>query len=675
MSTVISSQSVEQDSEQDLRRQDSTHSVFRCLFPSSSDDSQNTDDSQPPLSDVEDDQNAMPAPAVVSNLAAKSPSAEPSTPAESVESDSTPAVPAAVPTPVAPAPVSASATPDDTPVVLYDPAQPSIASPPVNPDTTTPARPANVSPPVDSDATTPAQPADVSPPVDSDATTPAQPADVSPPVDSDATTPAEGADVSLPVDSPSSQRDIMDIEDYFEHKKTGNESRRIVRGTSNPTLWRHRRRPKASLCVLDAVDNGKLLAKTGLLWSIDGKAYQIVLVGSVGWAKPRNTRSSSVNYSNPIYVFLRSATLQGQVFKFDQLKRIVASVLFREGRAHLKVHVPSIHFAEKQAKLFVDKNQRDLDKWDAVPYLTTEVEKLHQQLQAEKLQRLQDAALAKKLKKQKEREETIFKKRQQASLKRAEHLKRRQASLEAKKRARAENQKKTRLIKTQVQSAVMKACKKFEDSIDKSIQDSLSAARAEIDNDISVAISDVRDTLTQTISEFQEELRSRDGQVDEYGVRLNEIESKLEDLKRSWNKFRAYSGKKFKTIEKQVKKLKQHDENENAYQMPPRKRAKQYLWDPDTSVVGRRATPRPPVQTLPISMQSLRHPTMMVNNTRVMYEQPVMSTPQPQPRTVMSTPQPRTVMSTPQQPVAMSASNHNYISPIFGQRNFNIRNI
>ena len=639
MSTVSSSQSVEQDSEQNLRRQDSTHSVFRCLFPSSSEDSQTTDDSQPPLSDVEDDQNAMPAPAVVSNLSAKSPSAEPSKPAESVESDSTPAVPAAVSTPVAPAPVSASATPDDTPVVLYDPAKPSVASPPVNPDTTTPARPANVSPPVDSDATTP----------------------------------AEGDDVSPPVDSPTSQRDIMDIEDYFEHKKTGNESRRIVRGTSSPTLWRHRRRPKACLCVLDAVDNGKLLAKTGLLWSIDGKPYQIVLVGSVGWAKPRNTRSSSVNYSNPIYVFLRSATLQGQVCKFDQLKRIVASVLFREGRAHLKVHVPSIHFAEKQAKVFVDKNQRDLEKWDAVPYLTTEVEKLNQQLQAEKLQRLQDAALAKKLKKQKEHEEKMLKKRQQASLKRAEQLKRRQASLEAKKRARAENQKKTRLIKTQVQSAVIQACKKFEDSIDKSLQDSLSAARAEIDNDISVAISGVRDTLTQTISEFQEKLRSRDGQVDEYGVRLKEIEAKLEDLKRSWNKFRVYSGKKFKTIEKQVKKLKQHDENE--YQMPPRKRPKQYLWDPDTSVVGHRATPRPPVQTLPISMQTLRQPTMMTNNTRVMYEQPVMRTPQPQPRTVMSTPQTRTVMSTPQQPVAMSASNHSYISPIFGQRNFNIRNI
>ena len=102
------------------------------------------------------------------------------------------------------------------------------------------------------------------------------------------------------------------------------------------------RRPKASLCVVDAVDNGKLLGKTGLIWSIDGTAYQIVLVGTVGWAKPRNTRSSSVNYSNPIYVFLRSATLQGQVFKFGNLKRIVASVLFREGRARLKVHVPSI---------------------------------------------------------------------------------------------------------------------------------------------------------------------------------------------------------------------------------------------------------------------------------------------------------------------------------------------
>ena len=109
----------------------------------------------------------------------------------------------------------------------------------------------------------------------------------------------------------------------------------------------------------------------------------------------------------------------------------------------------------------MDKYQRDLEKWDAVPYLTTEVQKLNQQLEAEKLQRRQDAALAKKLQKQKERQEFILRKRQQASLKRAEQLKRRQAALEAKKRARAENQKKTRLIKTQVHSAVIKACKKL----------------------------------------------------------------------------------------------------------------------------------------------------------------------------------------------------------------------
>ena len=502
----------------------------------------------------------------------------------------------------------------------------------------------------------------------------------------DRTTVTDTSDVTPIVDA-SANSDVMDHEEYLAHKVSGNELRRLVRGTSKPTLWRHQRRPMTSICVFDAVDNGVALAKTGLVWYLDGKPYQIVLVASLGWAEQRNRRSSAINYSNPIYVILRRATLQGRAIKFNQLTKIVASALFREGTPEESVHVPTIHYAEKQVKLFVKENQRRLEEWANITYLRTQIQKLNERLEAEKMQRRRDAEMARKLAKKQQREEIFLKKQQLAAAKRAEQQAKRQAQITARKIAKAEQQKRARNIRAQVKAAVLTCCKNLEDDLEKTLTQSLSDVRSEIETDMAHAIADVREKFKNAVAEVRNEVRARGGLVDDCGVRLTEIEANMDTLKQSWEKYKSSSNKKFREIQKQVRKLKQQDENDSEAP-PPRKRVKQYVWaDVNTLSSVENTHLRPPVQTMyesmhrrptvptmPITMQTLGYPPMMAP-TPGMYQQ--------QQPSGMSTPQQPAVMSTPtptQSSTMMAAPTHNsdscrYVSPIFGQRNYNIRTI
>ena len=643
--------------ERPVRRQTSNASVFRCLFPANWDESQTSaDDSQPQSSDVDEGNeslNTLP-PARVSQVSSIS-EVSPST-----ESDVTSVCP----------------TPDDPAVVLCNPAESpadSVVTPgPAEPSASVAVEP-SVSVAVEPSASVVAEPsASVVTPSDPTAVSAAERTnvtdtpDVSPSVDNSSSSQARE------VDDMSDDPDNMEHDEYLAHTVSKSDTRRIVRGTSNPVIWRHQRRPKTSICVFDAADDGVCLAQTGLIWSVDGKLYEVVLVASLGWSEQRNSRSHNVNYSNPIYIILRSATLQGRAIKFSQLHRVVASTLFREGRPHHSVHFPTISFAVNQAKAFVDKHQRALDKWSGIAYLKTESQKLKQRLEAEKMQRMKDAEMARKLKLRQQREASLRKKRELAELKRAEQQARKQAELAARRTAKAEQQKRARQISRQVKAAVLNVCKNLESEMEKTVQQAVSDVRVEIEEDIANATSDVRGKIEEDIANAISDVRGKfdkgllkavsgvRGEIhDDYGVRLVEVEASVETLKQSWEKHKTSTAKKFKEINKQLKKLKQQDECENEAP-PPRKRVKQFVWqDVDSPRTAMESTvTHPQVQTMPMTMQALRQPVM---TTPVMYQH-----------------QQPTMMGTPRPQPATSTHNTNlcrYISPIFGQRNYNIRNI
>ena len=83
---------------------------------------------------------------------------------------------------------------------------------------------------------------------------------------------------------------VMDHYEFKELIVSKSEQRRIVRNSARPTLWRHQRRPMTSLCAFDAVDDGVCIAMTGVLWSIDARMYEIVLVCTLGWADPKKRK-------------------------------------------------------------------------------------------------------------------------------------------------------------------------------------------------------------------------------------------------------------------------------------------------------------------------------------------------------------------------------------------------
>ena len=198
---------------------------------------------------------------------------------------------------------------------------------------------------------------------------------------------------------------VMEHDEFKELICGKAEQRRIVRNTSRPTLWRHQRRPHASLCMFDAVDNGICIAMTGVLWSIDARMYEVVLVCTLGWSQPQNKKSHQLGFSQPIYVLLRDACMQGNVIKFCQLHRCLASVLFREGRPQSEVNFQDIGQAKKLVEAFTDKNQRDYESWEGIHYLYThsEIEQRRKEHQ-EVARRLEEKAAAAQRKREAEKE-------------------------------------------------------------------------------------------------------------------------------------------------------------------------------------------------------------------------------------------------------------------------------
>ena len=162
--------------------------------------------------------------------------------------------------------------------------------------------------------------------------------------------------------------DVTDDADYMEHDEykelvcsKEKNFRRVVRYTSRPTLFRHKRIPKASVCLYAAVDDGIRLAQTGIQWSIDGTVYEIVCIASLGWVEPEKRRNSHhVSYANPIYAILRLGSLQGKPVEFLHLMRLVASVLFREGRPLSTVLTKQVRIQLHQA---TDGSNPELGTW------------------------------------------------------------------------------------------------------------------------------------------------------------------------------------------------------------------------------------------------------------------------------------------------------------------------
>ena len=598
-------------------------SVFRCLFPNphgweesaeSSQESTVTDEShaESQTTDEGTDENN------VYDTTPEEPTADMYNPEVPTADMYNPEVPTFTPE-VPPSPADSPAAPERPPSPADNPAAPETPVTPANSSSNVPTAPINNSN---------SSPVDATP----DGNVPSPP--VTQPL-SASTTGSQAIDAG----DISSDPDTMEHDEYksLVAKQSG-VSRRVIRNSMKPTLWRHQRHPKASLCLFDAVDDGVRIAQTGLLWSIDGKMFEIVFVSSLGWMQQRAERSRShrVAYSdNTIYVVLRAASLQGTSIHFQQLLKLVASTLFREGRASSVVNFAAITKAKKVAADFVEKNQRDYTPWVKIKYMRTNKEIREQEEEQRERERLLQEQEAARAKRAQEREEAKQKKQELRDLKRQEEAAHRAAMAAARKTAKAEKQKRDRKFKREVKLAVLSCIEKLEKDLEDKLVQCVDTSRAEIEADL--------------------------------GHRLAQCEDTLENVtvaKSSFESFKTVVDKRFKSMKRKSKRQDKDKSNaENVDPAPPLKRSKSKAWATSN---GDKSASEPPVS---------------MSNRFAMIPPPMSD-----PRTLRMTTHPRADQSswwvhghvnpaTPTMVMAQRQSNvigttPRYMSPVFGQRNY-----
>ena len=619
--------------EEPMRR---STSVFRCLFPHGWDDSSQeatiTDESQ----------------AAADSHAGSQPTDD--------DDDTTPEMPATSPANVSTPPRDDEYNPevptfinDVTPEVSVSPDDPAanerphaLADKSAAPDT--PATPVNSAPDV---PPTPVNNAST----DGDDTSPTDSVSQPPSASTTCSQARDVGDVSFGIDT-------MEHDEYRELVCSKAESRRIVRYSARPTIWRHHRRPKASICVYDAVDNGVCLIQTGLIWSIDGVLYEVVLVSSLGWVEQKARRSHQVSFNNnPIYVVIRAAALQGNEIYFHQLKKLVAATVFREGRPSSVVSFEQITQAKQLAKQFVDKMQRAYQKWVDITYLKTSKELAAQKEEAEKRAQLQREKEEAEILRQQEKEEAMRKKLELRELKRKEVEAKRAAATAARKIAKAEDNKRGRAIKREVKAAVLNTVNKMEGNLQAMLVEQIDTLRAEVEADMGHRIAQCEDAVENL-------LVTKSSLAKVKTTMLKDIKSTMKDIKTTMVKdIKIGMDKRVKNMMKKMKSQAGNSSNaENVEPAHPRKRAK------------------PSDAHVPLSMMSLppeENAAVSVANDFAMC--PPMSGR----RTLRMTPHPSAVprswwirnevSPSPEDIVIRrqhALGTPRYMSPVFGQRNY-----
>ena len=572
------------EAESPVRREASTtSSVFRCLFPVTSEESQSQDDSPEAKAEAEAD-------------------AETREPVSSM---------------VTPVTRSTLAAEDETREGVSSPSTPTTTSP------------ANTNRNGDlSDTTSESQSQS------QERQSPMSPAPSQPTVTTPSTDDSQPQDIGDVTEDP----DIMEHDEYKELVVAKSESRRIVRYTSRPTLWRHQRRPMASLCVYDAVDDGVCLAETGLIWSIDGTPYEIVLVSSLGWGEQRSRRSHQVTYRSPIYIIFRGSQLQGTAVQFEHLYRLIASSFFREGRPHGTVNFSIVTNARQLSKSFVQSNQHKDSEWSKIKYLRTQaeqaqIEKEKKEIAKRQREKKRKIALARKM-----REESARKKRELEELKRKEHKARQVAEAAARKAAKAETQRRNRHVQRLVKTAVTNACKKLENTLQEEFAKSIETSRSEIEGD-----------LGHRITQCEEALEAMPNKED-----LEKMMENFEKLIEEFERYKTLVDKRFKTISKKMKSIRvneaarSNEENE----APPLKRSKSTAMMSTASPSPRtlRMSARAPNDHLQPSVSPPLSVVNMNGDTNWGWGMNVVQMPRP--------------------PTPWTNGSSRYISPVFSQRNY-----
>lgn len=462
--------------------------------------------------------------------------------------------------------------------------------------------------------------------------TPYDPENVAPAHDTSPTASVSSSSQAKEVTDVTSEKNELEHDEYFEIVLKDVNKRKMVRPiTRRPRLWEHHSRTLPALLVFDAIDDGVRLATAGILWIINDRSYEIVLIASLGWkSRKGNNRSHQVRASGPIYAFVREADRVGTPVDFSHINKVHIHSLFTKGEPVSQVNLIDVKQARTIRDVFISDNQRACQSWKTVttfkfhPKIKTEKRPPSKRLQMIKKQICNDN-----------------------ELKAAELKKERDAKL-----AKLEQQKRTRELKAKIREVVSQTLENFKKNVNrqlKTVRGTVKDNKIALESNFETRLDNVSGELK---TRLEEQLKCR---VQELANKVDELTSQLD----SCNELRVRCAKRTRQMLDTLNNMvESNTKNLKKAKLKTKKKKRK------TKVKVKRKAPKENVESAPaVPAIASRPPTPMVNTTSHSVYSMYTSPPAVQNRVSM------TGSHTPPVP-HYQPNGPQYVSPAYASRNF-----
>ena len=135
---------------------------------------------------------------------------------------------------------------------------------------------------------------------------------------------------------------------------------------TRPTLYRHRATCLSHARFFDGIDDAVKIAKSGVVWNIDGKDMEVIAVACLGYKeddhakrkKKYKSKSAKVADIRATHVIMRPFALVGRPLAMSQFRRVTAVQLFRQGTPHASVDLRQQSRTEEMTQSYVAETER-----------------------------------------------------------------------------------------------------------------------------------------------------------------------------------------------------------------------------------------------------------------------------------------------------------------------------
>ena len=449
----------------------------------------------------------------------------------------------------------------------------------------------------------------------------------------------ENSPDAVSVSSSSQAKEVPAVGSNVEHDEyvgnilDQNDPHRVLLkpATRKPRLYHHKATTYPALMVYKSVDDGVRIVSPGIQWSVDGRLYDVVLIGSLGWRSyKKNTRSHQVRPAGPVYAFVRDVAHVGKAISFTHIRKLHIHSLFTKGKPTAEVDVEIIQTTQRLAEDFLGTHKLNTKSWKTVPtfrFLSDDNEQdTDKQTYKRSSMRIQNLEAQHRVREKLE-----------DKIKELEMADKRKTALA--KQAKVDAQKKTRELRKEIKNAVREAMDPLKQSVQrqiKTIKTNVGSTKKSMEQQIQTLSNEVRETLEDKLDVHVQELAKK---IDKLASGLNVCnEMRTKNAKRTRqmldtiNQKMKTNNRKMMAKHKKLKKNKRKTKTNENFEPPA---------PPAPAIVTPRPPPAPAIVTRP--------PTPMVTLTS-------------DPYSVFASP--------PNQPRMAPGFGQHYVSPAFASRNF-----